>query len=281
MANTIDWGQGSVNNTNGWGKSATNNTIDFGEICADSWSPETNLVGGSAVFSNTKSILTDGFDDFVTMGNVLQTSNTGADPMSMSIWFKTTDSSTQILMSKWYNPSPYGGYSMHITGNNMLTFFIGSFQGNEYILVRKSIASISDGSWHHVAATYDGSRDANGVTLYYDGSPVINPGIIRNVAPNYINVNPVDFTIGARGTVSSNAFHFNGNLDEGSYFDSELSASDITTIYGTGVPNDISSLSPVGYWRFEGTGTTATDNGSGANNGTLTNGVTRSTDIPT
>ena len=47
------------------------------------------------------------------------------------------------------------------------------------------------------------------------------------------------------------------------------------------MPNDISSLSPVGYWRFEGTGTTATDNGSGANNGTLTNGVTRSTDIPT
>lgn len=48
MANTIDWGQAAVNNTNGFGKSATNNTIDFGEVCADSWSPETNLTGASA-----------------------------------------------------------------------------------------------------------------------------------------------------------------------------------------------------------------------------------------
>ena len=48
MANTIDWGQGAVNNTNGFGKAPTNNTIDFGEVCADSWSPETNLTGASA-----------------------------------------------------------------------------------------------------------------------------------------------------------------------------------------------------------------------------------------
>ena len=48
MANTIGFGQGAVNNTNGFGKAPTNNTIDFGEVCADSWSPETNLVGASA-----------------------------------------------------------------------------------------------------------------------------------------------------------------------------------------------------------------------------------------
>ena len=48
MANTINWGQGAVNNTNGFGKAPTNNTIDFGEVCADSWSPETNLTGASA-----------------------------------------------------------------------------------------------------------------------------------------------------------------------------------------------------------------------------------------
>jgi len=45
MANTIGYGQAAVNNTNGFGKAPTNNTIDFGEVCADSWSPETNLTG--------------------------------------------------------------------------------------------------------------------------------------------------------------------------------------------------------------------------------------------
>ena len=233
-------------------------------------------------FSNTQSILTDGTDAFVTMGNVLQTSDTGADPMSMSIWYKTTKAYTTMMMTRWYNSSPYGGYSMHMTGNNMLTFFIGSFQGNAYILVRSNVLPIhSDGNWHHLVATYDGSRTAAGVKMYFDGNP-LSINVNRDVPPNYINVNQADFMLGARGTTLNYGFEFNGNLDEASYFDSVLSASDVTTIYNSGVPNDISSLNPVGYWRFEETsGTTATDSGSGGNDGTLENDITRSTDVPT
>jgi len=37
------WGQGAVNAI-GWGQAA-NNVIGWGSICADSWSPNTNLVG--------------------------------------------------------------------------------------------------------------------------------------------------------------------------------------------------------------------------------------------
>jgi hypothetical protein len=76
-----------------------------------------------------------------------------------------------------------------------------------------------------------------------------------------------------------------GNIDEVAIWDSALSASDITSIYNSGVPNDISSLSPVAYYRMGdndgGTGTTITDQGSGGNDGTLTNGPTFLTDVPT
>lgn len=37
------WGQGAVNAI-GWGQAA-NNIIGWGSICANSWSPNTNLVG--------------------------------------------------------------------------------------------------------------------------------------------------------------------------------------------------------------------------------------------
>jgi hypothetical protein len=37
------WGQGAVNMI-GWGQGAKN-IIGWGSICADSWSPNTNLVG--------------------------------------------------------------------------------------------------------------------------------------------------------------------------------------------------------------------------------------------
>jgi len=53
MANTIDWGKATQNNTNGFGK--YQNTIDAGSIYADSYSGETVLIGTSAAFSYAKS----------------------------------------------------------------------------------------------------------------------------------------------------------------------------------------------------------------------------------
>ena len=80
------------------------------------------------------------------------------------------------------------------------------------------------------------------------------------------------------------ACFFNGKLDEISLFSSTLSASDIATLYNSGVPGDVSSLNPVGWWRMGdnngGSGTTITDQGSGSNNGTLTNGPAFSSDVP-
>jgi len=53
MANTIDWGKATQNNTNGFGK--YQNTINAGDIYEDSWAGETALIGTSAAFSYSKS----------------------------------------------------------------------------------------------------------------------------------------------------------------------------------------------------------------------------------
>jgi hypothetical protein len=85
--------------------------------------------------------------------------------------------------------------------------------------------------------------------------------------------------IGAYQTAS---WFANATIDEVSVFNSALSQSDVTSIYGGGTPSSLSSYSSlVSWWRFEGTGTTATDSGSGGNNATLENTVVRSTDVPT
>jgi hypothetical protein len=41
-----------------------------------------------------------------------------------------------------------------------------------------------------------------------------------------------------------------GNIDEASVFNIELSSTDVTNIYNSGVPSDLSSYSPVGYWKL-------------------------------
>ena len=43
MANTINWGQGSVNNTNGWGKGAIDNTNGWGQVYPNTPTGETNI----------------------------------------------------------------------------------------------------------------------------------------------------------------------------------------------------------------------------------------------
>jgi len=276
MANTIDWGQAAVNNTNGFGKSATNNTIDFGEICADSWSPETNLVGGGAVFSNTQSILTDGVDDFVNMGNVLNMADDGTDAFTFSFWCKGI-SGTYIRQYFGKMTSTIHGYGMYRVGN-IIYLFLGDYS-SACIMARYTFSDSTDGNWHHFAWTYDGSEDVSGFTLYIDNTPVTLLTQFNN-APITNVVTTANFTIGSRNTL----YEMNANFDEFAYFNSELSQSDVTSIYGGGVPSSLSSYSSlVSWWRCgdNDTSPTLTDNGSGGNDGTMTNFSTFSTDVPT
>ena len=87
--------------------------------------------------------------------------------------------------------------------------------------------------------------------------------------PRYVET--ADFEIGARSNGS--ARFFDGLIDELSVFNTELSQSDVTAIYNSGTPNDISALNPLSWWRMGDGDTfpTLTDNGSGGNNGTMTN----------
>jgi hypothetical protein len=281
MANTIGFGQGAVNNTIDWGKAPTNNTIDFGEVCADSWSPETNLTGSSGAFSNTNSIDLDGFNDFVSMGDVLDMANDGTDAFTISCWFKTTDTATQMLIAKQRNASPYNGYNLYLSSNR-IRFTLGTLSGSAYIQGQTGlIGTITDGNWHHLALTYDGSQDISGFNLYYDNAN-ITISTLSNNTPTDVSSSS-EFMLGARGTTSSYGVLYDGILDEVAYFNSELSASDVNTIYGTGTPSSLSSLSPVSWWRCgDGdTSPTLTDNGSATNDGTMNNFTIFSTDVPT
>jgi len=67
-------------------------------------------------------------------------------------------------------------------------------------------------------------------------------------------------------------------------FNTELSASDITTIYNSGVPNDLTGTSGLVSWWRMGDGDTAPtllDNGTAGNNATMNNFSTFSTNVPT
>jgi hypothetical protein len=284
MANANGWGDGASNNNIGWGKGA-DNAIGWGDIHADSYAGLTDIVG-TASFSNTKSISLDGIDDIVTMGDVLNMANDGTNPFSYSVWFKTTDlGSSQFFIGKQRNAGFFNGVGFYMRGDlKILQFALGTSQSNQWVRGKTgTIADINDGNWHHACLTYDGSQLLSGFTLYYDNNSLaILPEGTQGTPTNVSTAGLADFMIGARGTAASIGLPFNGNLDEVSYFTSELSSGDVSTIYNSGIPNDISSLNSIGWWRC-GDGDTSpilTDNGSGGNNGTMTNFTTFSTDVP-
>ena len=110
----------------------------------------------------------------------------------------------------------------------------------------KDLSGLSPVSWWRMGeeATYDGSGSSTGLKIYLNGSRVDDTTSNVGVYSAMFNTN-APLTIGR--AFQSNA---NGKIDEAAIFPVELGLSDIQAIYNSGIPNDISSYSPVGYWKL-------------------------------
>ena len=252
------------------------NTINWGKIQGLSWSPETNLTGTAATpsFTNTKSIALDGVDDIVDCGNNSSLQITGE--LSLSAWVKidSSASGTMSIISKDNLGARCFDLFAYSSSANATRFAI--VNSNTFYGVNAT-TNIKDNSWHHVVGVF---KPSTSLKIYIDGTL---EGTNTTSIPASIDNDTVNITIGSILSSGNNFFALNGNIDEVAVFNSELSASDVTAIYNSGVPNDLASLSPVSWWRCgDGdTSPTLTDNGSGGNNGTMTNFTTFSTDVPT
>lgn len=231
-------------------------------------------------FVNTYSVDFDGTNDYMSIPDADAFSlgdGAGTDnAFSISSWFNADSISTFYIATK--DGSGSGREWAFRTVSSQLHFFAFG-TGGGYI-GRKYSTNLSTGQWYHAVMTYDASKASSGIKLYLNGTRVDNGDY---VAGSY-TAGRNSSTAVRVGALQVNSTYSNGKIDEVAFFNTELSASNVSSIYNSGVPTDISSFSPVGWWRMgdddNGTGTTVTDQGSGSNNGTLTNGPTFSTSVP-
>ena len=256
-------------------------STDAGSIVVyDSGAWKTFANEASAGFANAYSVDFDGTNDYVA---TTYKPSSSATALSISYWMKSTSYAGGVAP---FSVEGYPNYEkvFRVNFNSLGNFFISvAAGGNPYNNTSNSATNtptqginLFDGNWHHVVGTLNGQSIkvyADGVeeftatsTVTYAGGDQTYPyyiGMLGNGYPSY---------------------YMDGKLDEVSVFENELSASDVTAIYNSGVPASLTSYSPAGWWRMgdddSGTGTTITDQGSGGNNGTLTNGPTFSTDVP-
>jgi len=228
-----------------------------------------------AQFNNTPfnqySVDLDGSNDYIDCGGNADfsfTDGTGNDSaFSISAWVKLDSNNRARVVGKGNMEWLFG-----TDGDSKFALLLWSNDSTSALLGLREQTNLSTGVWHHLVATYDGSNTVSGIKLYRAGNPITltfdaSSGTYAGMASQQGSLRI--------GQWEGNSSVMNGLIDEVSVFNSELSASDVSDIYNSGVPADISSLNPLGWWRMgdndNGTGTTITDQGSGGNDGTLTN----------
>lgn len=216
----------------------------------------------SAAFSNAYSVDFDGVDDYLSLGD-LSSLVGGQNDVSYSIWVNYSSTGNQGLLG---NTAATGEAYMY-SGNFYTTQLHDSTFAN--------LGSLSLNTWHHIVC----SRTSTNTTFYKNGSVASTNN--HSATATLSTLFNSDLRVGVAPRLN---WYSNAKVDEFALFTSALSASDVTAIYNSGVPDDLTSYSPVAWWRMGdndgGTGTTITDQGSGGNDGTLTNGPTFSTDVP-
>lgn len=248
-----------------------------------------NAQGSS--FASTNSFTFDGQFDFVNVGS----SSLGiTSTISVSAWVKIPTTNTggggtniQVIIAEDTTGSGQRNWNLFWRGGGIDSFYFAIHNTNLSSSSAQSVGvTPNSGQWIHILATYDGTANANGIKLYIDGVPNAQGTASSTGINSFTSSEP---NIGR--LTGQNQWNFEGNIDEVSVWNSELSASDVTTIYNGGVPNDISSLSPLSWWRmgeeanYTGRNWDLIDQGSGGNNGfsdTLPAPPAQpSTDVPT
>ena len=242
---------------------------------------------GTTAFQNQYSVSLDGTNDYIDAG-----SSPGSLTIEgLSIWFRPDVA---------YNTSGTTSYLLGFGGSDIGIALGGNWFGpvtDELITVVNtnhlwsyagSGLSISANTWHHLGIRWESSSSSTnsgnaGYDIYLDGTKVGNAfGTYSSGSGSQIATQRL--TVGARNRNGAIGSNYNGLVDEFGIFTSAVSEADLLAMYNSGSPIDLTSYSPGLWWRMGdndgGTGTTITDQGSGGNNGTLTNGPTFSTTVP-
>lgn len=221
-------------------------------------------------------VLFDGSNDLISIANESNFDRQYNQAWSVSAWIKSSTNTDGGIWCK-YDNGPAKGLMFFTTNSGGSQKILVQLQqdGSTYFGSVGTTTSVSDGSWHFVVGTYDGTNSTSGIKLYVDGleqaySPYSSgtiTDVLNNIAPS----------IGSR-----NAGQFYpGTIDELAVFSKVLSQGEVTTLYnaGAGTYGNISnapfSTGLLGGWHLdEGTGTSAADFSGNSNTGTLTNGPT-------
>ena len=200
----------------------------------------------------------DGTNDYVDCGNEAL-----GGSISVECWVKPAQIATDWVGFVCKNEDKDSGEGVFWLGQHSTdgkVRFGVYLNGTSESYIDTDGAVISNGSWYHVAATYDGNYQK----IYINGTLVKTSSDLNTVLPSGTS----NYYIGL-----STAAYFAGRIDEVRIWNDVRTAAEIADNKDDELVGNESGL--VAYYKMsDGTGTTLTDNSSNSNNGTLTNMTT-------
>lgn len=209
-------------------------TDSYGLFATKEFTITVNAIG------STKSISFNGIDEYISTAYQSDIPYSLSSPFSYSFWIKIP--SSQVGNMNYF--SIFGGSNDRVAldttnGINMDLSLYTNSQANGFKI--SYTTATTKGQWQNVVVTYDGSTTKEGISIYIDGSDLGTPNTIfrdnylgdfQDTSPFYIGFGP-----GTR--------YFEGNMDEFGIWDKELSSSEVTELYNSGIPKVLTSHSAV------------------------------------
>ncbi|MFM9114899.1 MAG: LamG-like jellyroll fold domain-containing protein, partial [Planctomycetota bacterium] len=88
-------------------------------------------------------------------------------PFTIAIWLRTANDGVAAVLSKMDDAGAFRGYDITLENGRVALHLIDHWPDDAIKVQTKN--SVEQPGWHQLTITYDGSRRAAGVTLYWDG----------------------------------------------------------------------------------------------------------------
>jgi hypothetical protein len=170
--------------------------------------------------ANGGSIVFDGVDDNVVLGNVL---NMGLNSWTLSCWVKlNTGSGTMGIVGKTSQRSYVGRYAIFIESNLIYSLF----QPTGPFTVTTSVTPYVDGKFHNIVLTINRTGF---MTMYIDSTSVGTPTDVSSASGVNLNASTDYFYVGAYGnpTGQSPSLFLNGNIAQTQIYNRALSTAEV------------------------------------------------------
>ncbi|MBL7812770.1 MAG: choice-of-anchor D domain-containing protein [Bacteroidetes bacterium] len=228
----------------------------------------------------------DGTNDYIDLGNPSQLNFSKTTPFSIETWARFISGATQDqqLVSKTGTTNPNGWGLQCTEGAGRMGkiefYLLGNYSNaSQNMWIRSNYPTdIRDNTWHHIAATYDGSNSSSGLHIYIDGVDYGATQIQNNTIASGDITNSYNAKVGGLWTYSGGpAEYMYGELDETRIWSKALCANEITSRRNCEISTSYNNL-VLNYHYNQGLAsgtntsiTTATDASPAGINGTLTN----------